>query len=604
MCVCVCVYRQKKEFTESQFSFLRYISGSMHYSRVPSAFWKDRLQKFVAGGLNAVQTYVPWNFHETASGSYDFDGDKDIVTFIKTAQEVGLLVILRAGPYICAEWDMGGFPSWLLNEDKIVLRSSDQTYLKYVDRWMGVFLPMMKPLLYENGGPIITVQVENEYGSYYTCDKPYLKHLHDLFRSHLGNKVVLFTTDGDSEGYLKCGTDTSLFYATVDFGITSDPSKNFAAQRQYEPHGPLVNSEFYTGWLDHWGQSHQRRDSSQVASSLDAMLKLNASVNMYMYIGGTNFGFWNGANEYLPVPTSYDYDAPLTEAGDPWDKFTKIRDVIKNYRNVSGTVPSPAAKSAYGQVMATKFASLFDNHQLVMNEMTSDNPINMEKLGQSFGFINYTKVVSSDSSKMSDLTIHGCNDRASVYINSKLQGLVLRVHYDSDQSLNVSLPKGDSALTILVENMGRINYGSHINDKKGIVGGVTLDGKPLTGLWKSQPLPLNNTDMIIYKPITIDIAHTLPDSAVFYSFTFKISGTANDTFLDVTNWTKGVAYVNGFNIGRYWPHRGPQKTLYVPSSVLKSNSDNMLVLFEVDAAPCRADVNKCMVMFTDTPNIG
>lgn len=588
----------------------------MHYSRVPAFYWRDRLEKFAAAGLNAVQTYVPWNFHETDQGIVDFEGDKDIVKFIQTAQDVGLLVILRAGPYICAEWDMGGLPAWLLTNRSMVLRSSDPTYLMYVDLWFSVLLPKMKPLLYENGGPIITVQVENEYGSYYTCDKDYLSHLHATFRKYLGGTVVLFTTDGDSPAYLKCGADPNLFYATVDFGITADPSMNFEAQRTVEPHGPLVNSEFYTGWLDHWGEAHSRRDTQKVAESLDAILKLNASVNMYMFIGGTNFGFWNGANggsssSYQPQPTSYDYDAPLTEAGDPWDKFMAIRDVIKKYHQVPDNIPPATIKTAYGQIQADQYNTLSNSPNLIVRSDGGDDPICMEVLTQAYGFINYTKVFQPTPGKTSGkLAIYGLRDRAVIYIGDENQGILERSQgKDVDLSLDVTLPNDVPAsgvrLSIIVENMGRINYGSLLNDSKGILGTVTLDGVPLTKDWLSQAIPLNNTEFYpLFLPIDKTKTSMLPNSTAFYRFSFTIDGAANDTYLDVNNWTKGIAIVNNFNIGRYWPARGPQKTLYVPASVLKSNATNEIVLFEIDSAPCSADFSKCTITLTTTPDIG
>ena len=595
----------------------------MHYSRVPSFYWKDRLLKLVAGGLNAVQTYVPWNFHEATPGKFNFTGDRDLVTFIKTAQEVGLDVILRPGPYICAEWDMGGLPSWLLRHKGIALRTSDSVYLMYVDRWMSVLLPKIKPFLHENGGPIITVQVENEYGSYFACDGNYLTHLHGIFRQHLGETVVLFTTDGNSEGFLKCGANTKLFYATVDFGVTSDPAKSFAAQRAVEPHGPLVNSEFYTGWLDYWGKAHSRVDSKQVAESLDAILKLNASVNMYMFIGGTNFGFWNGADApgaYLPVPTSYDYDAPLTEAGDPWEKFTMIRDVIRRYHIIPSVIPPPTPKSAYGtKIIPDGRLEVWFALGLFKNGSYGPKPVSMEDLGESFGFVIYFHYLPVGPAQKGDLVITECHDRATVYVYDnkfdntsgflfKGSGMRSGATNGTVSIPNLEISKGNVenpiVLAILVENMGRINYGTYINDSKGILGDVTFDGKTLE-VWQSFALPMSDIEgKVPFRPLDYNSGN-IQTYAVFYQFHFNIEGKANDTYLNVDNWTKGVAFVNGVNIGRYWPKKGPQKTLYVPANILKSNTQNSVILFEIDQAPCDdKDNSNCFISFTATPDIG
>ena len=560
----------------------------MHYNRVPSYYWRDRLMKLRYGGLNAVQTYVPWNFHEPFPGVYDFEGDHDLVKFISIAQEVGLLVILRAGPYICGEWEMGGFPSWLLRDQNILLRSSDSNYLDAVDKWMNKLLPLVKPLLYENGGPVITVQVENEYGSYTTCDANYLEHLETLFRKNLGPNVILFTTDGP--GLLKCGTISSL-YATVDFGITDNPEQYFNSQRQYEPHGPLVNSEFYTGWLDHWGQPHQTRSAVQVADSLDKILQLNASVNMYMFEGGTNFAFWNGANagssNYLPQPTSYDYDAPLNERGELTDKFYLIRDVIKKYIPVPSSPPPVTNTSLYnnGSVCFKYYANLFDSSNIFTKQVIADHPLTFEEMEQNYGFMLYTTVndiVPSESTVT--LTVGEVHDRASIYWNKERVGIITRnAGIFLNQSISFNVTKNyKGSIAILVENMGRINYGSLINDRKGILNGVYLNGIEILH-WKSSSLPLNNTNELKFNIIGDS---NPPQSSVFFQGTFTIGEGViiNDTYLDMTNWQKGVAFINDFNLGRYWPVAGPQKTLYVPASVIKSGV-NKIVLFEIDSAP-------------------
>ena len=581
----------------------------MHYARVPSAYWSDRLQKMRDCGLNAVQTYVPWNFHEVEPDVYDFSGDKDLGRFLTAAQDADLLVILRAGPYICAEWDMGGLPSWLLRHKDIALRTSDPVYLGYVDRWMSVLLPIVRPYLYANGGPIITVQVENEYGSYYACDRNYMKHLYTTFSNILGDNVVLFTTDGASDNFLKCGTLTPFLYATVDFGITSDPAAQFKAQRDYQPKGPLVNSEFYTGWLDYWGKPHQTRNPVEVANTLDLILKLNASVNMYMFEGGTNFAFWNGADAgatYEPVPTSYDYNAPLTEAGDPWQKYVLISNVINSYSTDTKTrpyTPLIMPKGAYGKVYMTAAVGLFDAPQLVVNRVTADTPITMELLNQSFGFVIYsTKLPNEPTRKSSryDLSISGLHDRASIYVDGVLKGIGMRsnpVH--SDVTVNIDIPSGAVNLDIVVENMGRIDYGSLINDSKGISGTVELDGQVLTQ-WISRSVPLNDSTLIPFQ--TLNGTTRPPNSTVFFRGTFKIEGEIYSTFLNLSGWSKGVAFINGLNLGRYWPVKGPQKTLYVPGVYLREM--NELILFEIDHSPCTQPFDDCYVSLVNTPDLG
>ena len=568
--------------------------------------------KIRAAGLNAIQTYVPWNFHESAPGVYNFTGERDVVKFIKTAQECGLLVILRPGPYICAEWDMGGLPSWLLTIENIMLRTSDKAYLAHVDRWMGVLLSKMKPLLYENGGPIITVQVENEYGSYYACDHAYMRHLESLFRQYLGKTVVLFTTDGDNDDFLKCGTLPSL-YATVDFGTSADVESAFKSQRDFEPKGPLVNSEFYTGWLDYWGQPHQRVATQNVINSLDKILSMNASVNMYMFEGGTNFAFWNGADLidnflYSSVPTSYDYDAPLSEAGDPRPKYTAIRELIKQYAPVTEAVPAATPKTAYGKVNMKQVGSLWSGLKN-LKDQTADHPISFENLGHSFGFVIYSTEFVVSANYTWDLILCDLRDRASVFLNNDYLGTLLRQARTGNLSL--SLPPGTThvSLQIVVENMGRVNYGTYMNDSKGILGGVFVSNStagppfPAANKWTSAPIPLDNPSEFINFNSLEDLKDT-PLKVAFYSGVFTIEGAVNDTYLNVDNWSKGVAIMNGFNLGRYWPNKGPQKTLYVPASVLSSTDPNALMLFEIDQAPCQPQSGNCYAMFVDTPDIG
>ena len=578
----------------------------MHYSRVPRDYWEDRLTKFKAAGLNAVQTYVPWNFHETEPEKYDFTGDKDIEYFLVTAEKVGLYVILRAGPYICAEWEMGGLPSWLLagENNNISLRSSDPIYLKFVDRWMSVLLSKVSKWLYVNGGNIISVQVENEYGSYPLCDSDYYNNLHSIFRKYLGEDVVLFTTDGANMVDLKCGADPQLFYATVDFGGVN-ASFNFKTQRSFEPRGPLVNSEYYTGWLDSWGSKHERVSPSEVAKGLDNILSQNASVNMYMFEGGTNFGFWSGTTQpFLPVPTSYDYDAPLTEAGDPYvEKFLMVSSVIEKYCNCKTYLPALSTKASYGKIKASHYSYLFNNTNLFVNGVDAVAPVSMENMGQMSGFILYyiNAVVKETGRNL--LTIEKLHDRATVFVDGKVVATLQRSSASDVVSANITLKQSGELplLAFFVENMGRVNYGKGINDRKGILGSVRLNEDELVGIWTTFSIPLDNIDKISFEPLPAD---NLPLNTIFYKFIFSINGTAMDTFLDMSGWGKGVVFVNGFNLGRYWPAKGPQVTLYVPATVLKSDYENEVIVFEIDSVPCKSQGDICTIVFTDTPNIG
>ncbi|TWW58684.1 Beta-galactosidase [Takifugu flavidus] len=596
----------------------RYISGSIHYSRIPRVYWKDRLMKMYMAGLNAVQLYIPWNYHEESPGLYNFSGDRDIQYFLQLTNDIGLLAILRPGPYICAEWDMGGLPAWLLQKKDIVLRSSDPDYIAAVDKWMGKILPMIKPYLYQNGGPIITVQVENEYGSYFACDYNYLRHLAKLFRSHLGNEVVLFTTDGAGTGYLKCGAMQGL-YATVDFGPGSNVTAAFEAQRHAEPRGPLVNSEFYTGWLDHWGSPHSVVPSIAVTKSLNEMLAVGANVNMYMFIGGTNFGYWNGANApYSPQPTSYDYDAPLTEAGDLTDKYFAIRNVIRMYRKIpKGPILPTTPKYAYGRVAMKKLQTIFEALDILAfsGPVKSTYPKTFLELNQVFGYVLYRTSLPADCSRPTPLSspLNGVHDRAYVSVDGVTVGILER---NNGITINVTGKVG-SQLDILVENMGRINYGKDINDFKGLVTNLTLGNDTLSG-WTMFSLSID--EVVSQGLLDGTKAPQAPQPAdislpTFYQGSFVIPDgipdLPQDTYVKLPKWRKarcpyktfrsafnvGQVWINGFNVGRYWPARGPQVTLFVPANILSTAGPNNVTVLELEGAPC----SSCYVEFTASP---
>uniref|UniRef100_A0A7N6B1J5 Beta-galactosidase n=1 Tax=Anabas testudineus TaxID=64144 RepID=A0A7N6B1J5_ANATE len=583
----------------------QYISGSIHYSRIPRYYWKDRLLKMYMTGLNAIQVYVPWNFHEAVQGIYNFTGDRDLEHFLDLANQTGLLVILRPGPYICAEWEMGGLPAWLLQKPNIRLRSADTDYVQAVSNWLAVLLPKLKPWLYSNGGNIITVQVENEYGSYYACDYNYMRHLRTLFRFFLGEDTVLFTTDGNTDREMMCGTLEGL-YATIDFGTDTNITDAFNRQRRFEPRGPLVNSEFYTGWLDHWGDQHAVVDAQKVSRVLGEMLTMGANVNMYMFEGGTNFGYWNGADHdsrFRSVVTSYDYDAPLSEAGDPTEKLLDIRDVIKQFRDVpSGPMPPATPKFAYGFVTLSKvnIKTGLLNILSPPGPVKSQYPLTFEEIKQYYGYMLYQTTLPWDLSEPTPLIspMNGVHDRAYVSVNGAFQGLLER---DTVLVMNISGQKGDT-VDILVENMGRVNFGSKINDYKGLVSNLIL-GKDVLTDWKIYPLDIDGA--ITRGWPQSNSRQSFPafwtESTVgpaFYSGTLQPNGLAWDTFLKLNEWTKGQVWINGVNLGRYWPARGPQQTLYVPGPLLSSTQPNNITVLELEKAPAHL-----RILFMDRPQL-
>uniref|UniRef100_A0A8B9CS96 Galactosidase beta 1 like n=1 Tax=Anser brachyrhynchus TaxID=132585 RepID=A0A8B9CS96_9AVES len=565
----------------------RYVSGSIHYARIPRPAWRDRLLKMYMSGLNAVQVYVPWNYHEPLPGVYDFSGDRDVEAFLDLTAELGLLVILRPGPYICAEWEMGGLPAWLLWKSDIVLRSSDPAFLAAVDSWLHVLLPKIKPRLYQHGGNIISVQVENEYGSYYACDYDYLRHLLGSFRALLGGEALLFTTDGARAEELRCGTLQGL-YATVDFGPDSNVTEAFGAQRSIEPRGPLVNSEYYTGWLDYWGGAHASTSAAQVARGLADMLRLGANVNMYMFHGGTNFAYWSGADlkaQYKPVTTSYDYDAPLSEAGDPTEKLFAIRTVISKFQPLPvGPMPPATPKYAYGRVDLRKHADLLDVLHVLSpsGPIRSQFPLTFEAIKQVRGWAHWG---TSRETLGWGKGAHGSPLSLSVLGQTPRDQVK---QWDWHRLLLVLWQPGSCSPShgILFRSQGK----PHClifppPPPQGLLGNLSLDSSPLS-TW------------LIY-PLAIDAAvqqgwphAALPQSSgrgrsgpAFYTGTFETPGIAWDTFVKFPGWSKGQLWINGFNLGRYWPRRGPQQTLFVPGSVLRVGCPNNITVLELEGAP-------------------
>ncbi|MEF9887259.1 glycoside hydrolase family 35 protein [Streptomyces sp. P9-A4] len=562
----------------------RIISGALHYFRVHPDQWADRLRKARLLGLNTVETYVPWNAHAPRRGEFHLDGGLDLPRFLDTAAAEGLHVLLRPGPYICAEWEGGGLPSWLLADEDLVPRSHDPRYLSAVDEYLGALLPPLRPHLGSNGGPIIAVQVENEYGAH-GDDTAYLAELAAMLRRH-GVDVPLFTCDQPADlarGSLDGVLATANFGSRVDAGL--------AALRDHRPLGPLMCTEFWIGWFDRWGGIHARRDPADAAAALDELLAAGASVNIYMFHGGTNFGFTNGANDkgtYRPTVTSYDYDALLDEAGDPTPKYAAFREVIARHAPVPEELPPPVApKTAYGPVELTHTAGLLEQADALGAPRTADRPLTLEELGHPFGFVLH----ETDLPTAGPVLLHAerVHDRAQVFVDGQPVGVLERENHE--HALAFTVPRPGARLSVLVENQGRVNYGPAIRDRKGLLGRTTVNGTA-PDVWHSRALPLDDPDAVVHRPH--DPARP-PVGPSFHRGTFTVDEPA-DTFLHLDGWTKGLAWINGFPLGRYWS-RGPQTSLYVPAPVLRPGANDLTVL-ELHASATRH------VHLRDTPDLG
>ncbi|MFC4306914.1 glycoside hydrolase family 35 protein [Cohnella boryungensis] len=570
---------------------LRLLSGAIHYFRIVPEYWEDRLLKLKACGFNTVETYVPWNIHEPKEGDFRFDGLADVERFVRLAGELGLHVIVRPSPYICAEWEFGGLPAWLLADSNLRLRCYDTAYLAKVDAYFDELLPRLKPLLCTNGGPIIAMQIENEYGSYGN-DTRYLVYIRDAMIAR-GMDVLLFTSDGPEDHMLQGGKVPGVL-ETVNFG--SKPSEAFRKLREYQPEGPLMCMEFWNGWFDHWMEEHQTRPALEVAEAFEEMLAEGASVNFYMFHGGTNFGFLNGANHikrYEPTVNSYDYDTLLSEWGEPTEKYWAVRKVLERHAKLpEPQLPEPIAKRAYGEVLLTEAAELFGQLDGLTAPVQRTCPEPMEKVGQAYGFIVYSTRISGPRSGMS-LTLQDVRDRALVFADGKYIGAVERWN---PVELPLEVPPEGLKLDILVENMGRINYGPLMRDSKGITEGVRLGNQFLYG-WTIYPLPLESLEPLKFSPLTGRESGRGAETAqpAFYRGTLTVTEKA-DTFLRLDGWTKGAAFLNGFNLGRYW-EAGPTRTLYIPAPLLREG-DNELVVFELHGT------EKAVVRFTDQAHLG
>jgi len=554
-------------------------SGEMHFARIPKAYWKQRLQMLKAMGMNAVATYVFWNHHEVSPGVWDFKTDnRDIREFVKTAQQEGLMVILRPGPYACAEWEFGGYPWWLQNDKQLVIRSKNDRFLDSCKTYINQLMGQVKDLQITHGGPIIMVQAENEFGSYVAQRKDVPLADHKIYSAAIkdlllkaGVDVPLFTSDGDwlfEGGVIKGALPTAN-----GEGDTRNLKKLI---NQYnEGRGPYMVAEYYPGWLDHWGEKFEKVSETSVIKDLEKYLKDTVSFNIYMAHGGTNFGFTSGANydkehQIQPDITSYDYDAPISEAGWVTPKFTAIRNLMKKY--AAYAIPEVPAQLPVIRIPAIKLTKTTDLLEMAKDQQAveSDTPQTFETLNQGHGYVLYSRKFTQPVS--GTLNLEGLRDYATIYINGEK---VAELNRQSNKfSCPINIPF-NARLDILVENLGRINYGGEIiHNLKGIISPVKVDDHEITGNWQMYKLPMDKAPAL-----GAGTTNTAGHPAL-YQGTFDLN-KVGDTFLDMKNWGKGIVFVNGINIGRYWKI-GPQQTLYLPGCWLKKGTNSIVVLDQLN----------------------
>jgi len=544
-------------------------SGEMHYPRVPREYWRDRMRKMKSLGLNTLCTYVFWNAHEPRPGQFDFRGNLDLAEYLRTAQSEGLWVLLRPGPYICAEWDFGGLPAWLLATPDLKVRSTDARFLAAAERYLRHVGSEVAGLQVARGGPILMVQVENEYGSY-GSDRQYKDAIRRMI-VEAGFDGQLYTSDGSGRQNLEGGTFAGL-PAAINFGDQNHAEREFANFAGFRPAAPRLCGEYWDGWFDHWGELHHTTAPTHSANAVDWMLSRNISFNLYMVHGGTNFGFMAGANlarDYQPTVTSYDYDAALDEAGRPTLKFRAIQAAIRK-RSPVGTpelppLPDPLPVIAIPRFELKEAAALTAR---LPQAIAAEKPLSMEAAGQSYGFILYRKRL--ERAAKGPLQIGGMHDYAVVWQGARRLGTLDRRL--KQEQLDVELSAAEP-VDILVENMGRCNFGPLLaTDRKGITGRVTLGGEEWTG-WEIYPLPLTDAGQWPFAPPPRPEGLAAP---VLFRGTFRLAATG-DTFLDMRGWGKGVAWINGRCLGRYWKI-GPQQTLFLPAPWLRAGENEAIVL--------------------------
>ena len=545
-------------------------AAEIHYPRIPEPYWEQRIESCKALGMNTICLYVFWNLHEQEEGKFDFTGNKDIAKFCRLAQKHGMYVIVRPGPYVCAEWEMGGLPWWLLKKQDVQLRSLDPYYMERVGIFMKEVGKQLADLQITRGGNIIMVQVENEFGSYGT-DKPYVSAIRDLVREAGFTDVPLFQCDWSSN-FTNNALDDLLW--TVNFGTGANIEQQFKKLKELRPETPLMCSEFWSGWFDHWGRKHETRDAATMVSGIKDMLDRNISFSLYMTHGGTTFGWWGGANNpaYSAMCSSYDYDAPISEAGWLTPKYYQLRDLLQQYLPAGQTLPEPPEAFPVIKVPAItewEVAPLFDN---LPEPKQTESVKPMEQFNQGWGSILYRTTLKEDIS--GTLHLDEMHDWAQVFADGQLLGRLDRRQGEFTLLLKSPLKKG-TQLDILVEAMGRVNFDKSIHDRKGITEKVEVitDGKA-TELkdWSVYSLPpfyefVSNKNYQKGQVV---------NGPAYYRATFRLDKTG-DTFLDMQTWGKGMVWVNGHAMGRFW-EIGPQQTLYMPGCWLKEGENEIIVL--------------------------
>ena len=546
-------------------------AAEMHYPRIPKEYWEHRIKLCKAMGMNTICLYAFWNIHEQTPDNYDFKGQNDIAEFCRLAQKNGMYIIVRPGPYVCAEWEMGGLPWWLLKKKDIKLRTNDPYYLERVGKFLKAIGEELTPLQLSKGGNILMVQVENEYGAYAT-DKDHIRNIRAAVRDAGFTDVTLFQCDWSSN-FQNNGLDDLVW--TINFGTGANIDAQFKALREARPESPLMCSEFWSGWFDHWGRAHETRDAATMISGMKDMMDRKISFSLYMTHGGTTFGYWGGANSpsYSAMCSSYDYDAPISEAGWTTPKYFAVRDLLSNYMQKGEElidIPQSIPTIQIPEIRLTEVAPVLEN---LPQPIVSKDIKPMEEFDQGWGSILYRTSLPEIKEETS-LVITEMHDWAQVYVDGKLLARLDRRRGENTVKLN-NIRKG-AQLDILIEALGRVNFGEAIHDRKGITESVSLvsqkKNKQLRN-WEVFNLPLDyefvqNKE---FKPTNKPL-----DVPAYYKGTFMLDNPG-DVFIDMQNWGKGLVWINGKCIGRFW-EIGPQQTLFMPGVWLKKGENEIIIL--------------------------